>query len=521
MSNQDLTSKMSVAHPSFLTEADEPGFRDHINTISISGKRAWVYPQKPNGVYYRFRTLLSYVLMLFFVSGPLLRWNGHPLFLFDILNRKFIIFGLVFWPQDFYLIVIGLLSCILFIVLFTSIFGRVFCGYACPQTIFMEMLFRKIEYWIEGDASKQMELDRSPWTQVKIFKKVSKLLIFYVLSFFIANVFLSYVIGIDELLTIITEHPSKHFLGLCMIVFFSFIFFLVFARFREQVCHFACPYGRFQSVLVDTKTIGVTYDSVRGETRATYRARHSFALKNLNFSKETLDKTDMTTISKAGKFGDCVNCGMCVKVCPAGIDIRNGIQLECIQCAACIDACDHVMEQIGLPKGLVRYTSIENIHNKVKKIFTSRHMGYAFIFFILLSCFITLLLRRSEIEALVLREPGTLYQKLPNGEISNLYQIKLFNKTFQNKNIDLKLYLDDAQLSKNVKARLQLLNTEKELRGQSFSLRRFLLILPKEIWEKGSTNKAIQPTIIILENGKIVTKSKTIFIAPDSKINDV
>ena len=507
---QNLSSKntYSAAFPTLPWEKDEPGFRDHIQTISELGKRAWIYAQKPIGKFYNIRTLLSYFLIIFFLSGPFLKWNGHPFLLFDILNRKFIFFGLIFWPQDFYLLVLGVLSMILFIALFTSIFGRVWCGYACPQTIFMEMLFRKIEYWIEGDASKQRELDQAKWDANKIFKKGTKLIIFYFLSFFIANIFLAYIIGDDALFQIILEDPRKHIIGLCMILLFSLVFFLVFARFREQVCHFACPYGRFQSVLVDTKTIGVTYDSVRGEKRGTYRDRHLFAKEN-----PSLQNADIKTISKAGKFGDCVNCGMCVKVCPEGIDIRNGIQLECIQCAACIDACDHIMEQVGLPKGLIRYTSIDAVLNKVKNIFTFRHFAYTGIFIIVLGLFINFLIKRPEVEGHVLREPGTMYQKLSNGDVSNLYQVKLFNKTFQNKNIDLILQKDNTD-NLNMQGHLQWLNTEKELRGQSLSVRRFLIIYPKKFLKNFQREEQIRPIISILENNKVIRNLETVFLRP-------
>ena len=242
-------------------------YRDKVSTIDDEGKRIWVYPKKPKGSYTRAREILALFLLVFFFGAPFIKINDQSLLLFDILNRKFIIFGLVFWPQDFHLFVLATLSLIVFIVLFTVVLGRLWCGWACPQTIFMEMVFRKVEYWIEGDARHQIALSKSPWTVQKVFKKSLKHSVFFLISFLIGNTFLAYIIGVDALFKIITDPPSEHIAGLFFMISFSGVFYAVFAFFREQVCTMICPYGRLQGVLLDPNSIVVAYDFKRGEPK--------------------------------------------------------------------------------------------------------------------------------------------------------------------------------------------------------------------------------------------------------------
>ncbi len=400
----------------------QENFRDSINTIDDEGKRKWVFPKKPSGKLYRYRKYVSYVLLVFFLASPFIKIDGNQFLLFNVLERKFNIFGFPFWPQDFYLFVLSMIIGVVFFTLFTVAFGRVFCGWICPQTIFMEMVFRRIEYAIEGDRGKQMRLAKMPWNAEKIRKRVLKWVVFFIISFLIANVFLAYLIGSDRLLLYIMEGPLNHLSTFIGLLIFTAVFYFVFAWFREQVCIIACPYGRLQGVLLDTKSIVVAYDHKRGERE---EGRKKF---RKNEDREALG------------YGDCIDCFQCVNVCPTGIDIRNGTQLECVNCTACIDECDHIMESVNLPKGLIRYASEENIVAKKPFELTARMKGYIAVLTILTGLLIGMLFLRSDVEAVVLRLPGQLYELKEDNIISNVYTFKLINKTTKEyDNIELKL----------------------------------------------------------------------------------
>jgi len=386
-------------------------FRDSISTINKEGKRSWVFPKKPSGKFYKYRSYLSYFLLAFLLLAPFIKINGNQFLLFNVLERRFNIFSFPFWPQDFHLLVISMITGVVFVILFTVVFGRLFCGWICPQTIFMEMVFRKIEYWIDGDRGKQIRLNKQPWNAEKIKKRLLKWFIFFIISFIIANVFLAYLIGGDTVISYITGNPLDNVRTLISLIIFTSVFYFVFAWFREQVCIIACPYGRLQGVLLDNKTINVAYDYKRGE-------------RDLGRSKFKKNE-DRAALGK----GDCIDCKQCVVVCPTGIDIRNGTQLECVNCTACIDECDHIMESINLPKGLIRYASEENIAEKKPFHFSARMKGYSAVLLILIGILVGMLFLRNNVEATILRLPGQLYQHKENNIISNVYTFKVINKT--------------------------------------------------------------------------------------------
>jgi cytochrome c oxidase accessory protein FixG len=389
-------------------------FRDSVATVDKKGKRIWIFPQRPEGRLHDMRKWVTAVYLLVFFGLPFVQVNGHPLFLINILERKFILFGQIFWPQDFFIFALGMILFIVFIALFTVVFGRVFCGWACPQTVFMEMLFRKIEYAIDGNAAEQKLLANAPWTAKKITKRVTKWVAFWLLSFVIANTFLAYIIGVSELEKMVREPISQHLGTLTSLGLFTTVFFFVYLWMREQICTVICPYGRMQGVLLDRDSVIVAYDYNRGEKRGKFHKNET--------------RTN----------GDCIDCGQCVKVCPTGIDIRNGTQLECINCTACIDVCNHMMDAVGLPKGLIRYASENNIEKKVKWQFTWRMKAYSVVMCILLGVLAWLLISRTDVGVTLLRTPGQLYQEQPGGGLSNLYNYKLLNKTFEDKEIILK-----------------------------------------------------------------------------------
>lgn len=382
-------------------------FRDELASIARDGRRRWIYAREPSGRLYRARTVVSWFLLAFLLLAPFVRFRGQPLVLLNVIERRFALFGLVFWPQDFYLVVLIALAVLVSLALSTVAVGRVWCGWLCPQTIFMEMLFRKLEFWLDGSASLQLRRDRGPWNRGRVVHAVRKHAIFFALSFVLANVFLAWIIGDRALWTIVTDSPAQHLGGLTAITVFSLVFYGVFSRFREQACVLACPYGRVMSSLIDPHTVTVTYDARRGEPRGKRRK-----------GAEPVE----------GAAGDCIDCFQCVTVCPTGIDIRNGIQLECINCTACVDACNDVMRRVGQPEGLIRLTSHEAIRTGQSGWLTARVAGYAAIWLVLVGVTIVLLATRPDLDVLVLRQPGSLYTTV-GADLANFYTLQAFNRS--------------------------------------------------------------------------------------------
>jgi cytochrome c oxidase accessory protein FixG len=392
-------------------------FRDSIATVDEKGKRIWIYPKSPSGYFHRLRIVVTVILLSFLFAGPFIRIGGEPLLLLNIFDRRFVIFGQAFWPQDFVLLALLLIVFFVFVILFTVVFGRIWCGWMCPQTLFMEMVFRKIEYWIEGDANAQRRLQKAPWTAEKVGKKGLKQLVFIAISILIAHTAMAYLIGPAQVVEIVRHSPMDNLAGFAGLTGFTVVFYSVFAYFREQVCVAICPYGRLQGVLLGKESIVVAYDWLRGEPRG------------------KLNKT----ATPVAVNGDCVDCKLCVHVCPTGIDIRNGTQLECVNCTACIDACDDVMLKINKPKGLIRYASHNSIQNGIQKLFTGRVIGYTAILFVLIAILGFSILTRSVVETTVFKVPGTLYQIAEGGKVTNLYNIEFVNKTFENLPLELKV----------------------------------------------------------------------------------
>ncbi len=452
-------------------------FRDHIATIDEEGHRKYIHPKKPEGRYYHLRTYTSLVFLVVFFAIPFITVEGEPLLMFNVLDRKFIIFGKIFWPQDFFIFAIGLLTFFVFIILFTVVFGRLFCGWVCPQTNFMEMVFRKVEYWIDGDAHQQKQLRAMPLNGLKLRKRILKIAVFYLIAFVIANFFLAYIIGMDEVLKMVHEGVAKNLGTFVSLLGFSSVFFFVYYWFREQACIVVCPYGRLQGVLLDRNSIVVAYDYLRGEPRS------------------KLKKAD--TVS----HGDCIDCFACVRVCPTGIDIRNGTQLECVNCTACIDACDAIMEGIHKPKGLIRYASENNIANNEPTRFTGRMALYSVVLLLLVGLLVTLLVTRDDVDSRILRSQGQTFQSLPDGRLSNLYNIKLTNKTRKEVPLELKL--------ENINGEIQLIQNVVVPRESYFQTSFFVKLNRSEIHRRKTPLK-----IGIYQNGKRISICKTTFLGP-------
>ena len=458
-----------------LTES----FRDRIATVDESGKRKWIYAYKPSGKFYNIRSWLSVFYFIAFFGMPFLYVNGRPFFMFNIPNAKFILFGKAFWPQDFFIFGITMVTFVFFIILFTAAFGRLFCGWACPQTNFMEMMFRKVEFLVLGDAPAQKQLANAPWTTSKVVKITVKHILFYILSFIIANFFLAYIISIKGLEKIIVEPVSEHIVGFSSILIFSGVFYAVYAFFREQACTVVCPYGRLQSVLLDKNSMIVAYDYKRGEPRG-------------NAKKHEQDH-----------LGDCIDCHQCVKVCPTGIDIRNGVQMECVGCTACIDACNNIMDKLDRPRGLIRYASENSIANGEKLHYTTRMKFYTGLCALVLCVLSILLATRKDIDATIMRTPGMLYQERGTDSISNLYNIKMINKTIKAEQVMIKLDGGDGKVEVIGKPYIAL---EKEGQGAGS----FFVILPKSRIHSRKTEIKMD---LYEGNEKMVTL-KTNFLGP-------
>ncbi|WP_297096156.1 cytochrome c oxidase accessory protein CcoG [uncultured Draconibacterium sp.] len=446
-------------------------FRDYPINWNERGGRKWIYAKKPSGKWFNRRTIVSYFLLLFWVGVPFIRVNGNPLILLDIAHRKFIIFGAIFWAQDTFILALLMLSFVLFVVLFTVTFGRLWCGWTCPQTIFLEMVFRKIEYLIEGDYRERHKLDNSPWTAKKIFKKTLKHAIFILISVAMTNTFLMWFIGSERWIEMIQEPISQNISGFLVMLLVSAFFYWVYSFFREQICTMVCPYGRMQGVLLDSKSIAVTYDYVRGEPRGGHGD------------------------------GDCTDCKQCISVCPTGIDIRNGSQLECINCTACIDQCNKIMHVTGKPPGLIRYASEAQIKGQQNSIWNARNRAYSVVLLLIFSFFVYTLLSRPVLETTILRTPGLLYQE-QESTLSNVYNIKIVNKTHDELPLELRVISHDGKI--------QMAGNKIILKDQNMYESTFILFLPKN----EVTSDKTEVVFGVFSNNELIETYKATFVGP-------
>ena len=364
-----------------------------------------VYPREMSGTFSRLRITAAWVLLGLFYGLPWLRWEGRQAILFDLPARQFHLFGLTLWPQDFVFLAWLLVIAALSLFFFTAVAGRLWCGYACPQTVWTEV-FLWMERLTEGDRSRRMKLDAAPWSAAKLGRKALKQTLWVSFALWTGFTFVGFFTPITELAARLLAHSVSGW-ETFWVLFYGFATYGNAGFLREQVCKYMCPYARFQSAMFDRDTLIISYDAARGEPRGSRRKG-----------------VDPTTRG----LGSCTDCTLCVQVCPTGIDIRNGLQYECIACAACIDACDSVMDHMGYPRGLIRYDTQHRLENRDTRILRPRVLVYGALLAALIVGFVVALALRRPVGLDVLRDRNTLYRNLSSGEIENVYLLKIMNK---------------------------------------------------------------------------------------------
>jgi len=375
-----------------------------LSTLNRDGSRRWLKPRLSRGAFYRRRLVVAWFLIALFTAVPYLRMNGKPLVLLDIPRRQFTLFGTTFLPTDTLFLMLLLVGIAVSIFLLTALFGRVWCGWGCPQTVYLEFVYRPLERLFDG---------RSPWTRRLGLGRLPsgvrqglRAIAVVGVSMFLAHTFLAYFVGVEQLFRWVRSSPANHPIAFVLMAGTTVAMLLDFGWFREQVCLVACPYGRFQSVLLDRRSMIVGYDFNRGEPRRAVKHRRA----------------------AGDDAGDCIDCGACVVTCPTGIDIRDGLQMECVNCTQCIDACDAIMVRIGKPAGLIRYSSQAELHDEGRKVLRPRVILYPAILAVAVGLLVVLLAGRAPADVTVLRGLGAPYAELPGGRISNQVRVKIVNR---------------------------------------------------------------------------------------------
>jgi cytochrome c oxidase accessory protein FixG len=402
-----------------LTSPDEV-----LSTMHKDGTRRWIYPTPSPGGLLRRRQLVGWALIVLFFGLPIVKIGGEPAMFLDIIHRRFAIFGGVFYATDTLLLWLFGMTLLLGIALFTAVFGRVWCGWACPQTVYMEFIFRPLDRLIEGKESARRKLDAGPWTGEKIAKKGIKLFAYTLIGAAMSHTFVAYFVSWDQLLGWMHHAPATHWTFFLMMAITTALVVFDFYYFREQMCTIACPYARIQSVIQDRDSMIVSYDPTRGEPRG---------------KRRRAAESEGTVKLVAPPQGDCIDCGACVRTCPTGIDIRDGLQMECIGCTQCIDACDAIMISTKQPIGLIRYTSENALQGKPSRLLRPRLALYAALMLLVGGLFSMALYKSGGLEVEIFRAPGAPFAILPTGEISNRVKLRVHNRTGLAQNVRVEL----------------------------------------------------------------------------------
>lgn len=385
---------------------------DRLATTTETGRRVYLYPAFVKGKFRQYRNVVYDALILFFLILPWIKINGTPLLLLNILKRQFSIFGLTFWADDAPMLIFVLGGSVLIIAFITALLGRAWCGWACPQTVFIDRIYRRIEGWIEGSPNQRRKLDKQRWNGIKIFKRSLKYSLYLIVSLIIANSFLAYFVSMDTVRVMVTQSPLEHPSAFFIVAIATAITLFDFGWFREQFCIIACPYGRLQSVMLDDQSLIIGYDAKRGEPR------HS------------------SPQSTQPDKGDCINCYRCVQVCPTGIDIRRGLQMECIMCSACVDACNAVMVKTKKPQNLISYTTEAKLQGSKSRTVKPRLAIYGLLILVFASGLIWTLMHRSPLRVFVNRGRSG-YEIVQNHTIINHFKLHLYNYQFHKATVQI------------------------------------------------------------------------------------
>ncbi len=401
-----------------------------LSTLNKDGSRRWLKPRLSKGRFLTWRRVAAWALIAIFTLLPYLKIGAHPAILLDLTTRRFHILGTTFLPTDTILLALLLVGTFVTIFLLTALLGRVWCGWACPQTVYMEFVFRPIERLFDGPPTSTPR-SRSRGFRGSGIATVLKYVAFFLVSAYLAHTFLAYFVGVEQLSQWVRRSPFEHPAGFLIVASVTALMMFDFCFFREQTCIVACPYGRFQSVMLDRHSMIISYDATRGEPRGKKASRH----QGIKASSEAacaggaaLDASMPLPLMPSSR-GDCIDCHLCVTTCPTGIDIREGLQMECIGCAQCIDACDAVMDKIERPCGLIRYSSQSAMAGERKRILRPRVVIYPLLLIVLASLFGLALGNRGDAYVTVLRGLGRTFTELPSGQIANPVRIKIVNRT--------------------------------------------------------------------------------------------
>ncbi|MEM9727059.1 MAG: cytochrome c oxidase accessory protein CcoG [Myxococcota bacterium] len=454
-----------------------PVVEEPASSLRADGSRNYVHPADVHGRYTTIRNVVFVVLIAIYVVLPFVKVKGHPAVFIDIANRQFFLFGGVFNAQDFWLVFFLLSGVGLTLLVVTAIKGRLWCGYACPHTVFLEGVFRRVERWIEGPRATRIRRNAAEMTFDKAWRKALKHTIYIVLALLLSHVFVSYFVSLPSLVDMVQRNPAEHPTAFAWVTVMSAILYFNFSWFREQLCLIICPYGRLQSTMTDRDTVVIGYDTNRGEPRGKAR------------DPET---------------GDCIDCKRCVVVCPTGIDIRNGLQMECVGCAACVDACDEIMDKVGTPRGLVRYDSLNGLEGRPKHRSRPRLYFYGGIAALWLVGTVFAFAQSTPFEANVLRHEGAPFSVV-DGQVRNSLRVHLVNKMG-----DAETFLVEAVPAEDEPAiQLVIPRTEVELQSLGSTYIPVLAILPVEEMRAGLTVR-----VRISVEGRTDDKGSRVIVAP-------